>query len=130
MNFSQAPLETGNIISLWHGNRGHLYVVAGLNRGRKTLSLIKHNCINNSGHVHASTQRFHLEIPVDDFLEGTKVATKINRVYGLKEINKPALQDFVRNRVGSRTTVALTADHEIYPPIDVTADHRAAVSYT
>lgn len=123
------PLETGSIVTIWHGNRGIPYVIAGLNRGDKTLSLLKATCINNDGTIHASVDDFHKEIAVDDFIEGVKVAGRVNRVLGTKELNRRALASFARQRAGDHRTVALTADHEIYPPVDVTADVRQPVTF-
>ena len=133
------PLVTGSIVSLWHGNRGHVYVVAGINRGDKTLDLIRHNCFNLDGTIHKSTIKaakrralrrgnpFHKTIPIEDFegLDGVKVASKINRVFGTKEIDKNGLATFVRRHAQSTTLVELKASHEVHPPLAVTADHRS-----
>lgn len=125
------PLKTGSMITLWHGNRGNTYVILGYNRGSRTLSCIRHNCINNSGEIHAATRRagkFHVEISVDDFLDGIKTAGKVNRVCGEKAMDRTKLQSFVRNDVGSRTLIALKEEHEVYPPLEA-FDGRAATSF-
>lgn len=123
------PLTTGSIVTIWHGNRGVPYVIAGLNRGDKTLSLLRQTCINNDGTIHASTVGFHKEIPIEDFMEGIKVAPKVNRVLGTKVINRRALAEFTRQRAGDFRTVALNTTHEVYPPIDVTADIRNSATF-
>jgi hypothetical protein len=134
MNMNE-PLTTGCIVSLWHGNRGHMYVVAGINVAAKTLGLIKHNCINSDGNIHKATRlagKFHKEIAVEDFedFDGAKVATKVNRVFGQKQINRQALATFARQDVGSTTLRELKSDHEVYPPLEVTADHRAPAYFS
>lgn len=141
MSIHSQPLVTGSLISVWHGSRGNLYVVAGANLGSKTLSLIKHNCINNDGSIHASTQeaafrsgKFHLEIPyeeleIDESVDSDiKVVPKVNRVYGTRNINRKELASFVRHSVGSTTLRALKPEHGIYPGLNA-EDHRAAVAF-
>lgn len=139
MNMNE-PLTTGSIVSIWHGNRGHMYVIAGINVAAKKLSLIRHNCFNGDGTIHKGTRnsrltrsgQFHKEISVEDFedFDGAKVATKVNRVYGQKQINREALSEFVRRDVGRTTLRALKSDHEVYPPLEVTADHRAPAYFS
>ncbi len=138
MEFGQ-PLKTGTIASIWHGNRGHLYVVAGVERRSKKITLVKHNCINVDGSIHESTraaaERRRLnggglpksvkQIDYEEFVEGVLVAPKINRIYGDRVINKPALARFIREDIGSQTIKGLAPSHEIYPSIDVTSDARA-----
>lgn len=136
MSIHSQPIVTGSVISVWHGSRGHLYVVAGVNRGDKTISLIKNNCINNDGSIHAATQeaaRFHLEIPYQEFCidedePQIKMVSKVNRVYGTREINRRELANFVRNCVGSTTLRALKSEDAIYPSFNA-EDHRAAVTF-
>lgn len=130
------PLQTGSIVSVWHGSRGNLYVLAGINFGSRTLSFIKHNCINNNGTIHGATKKarkIHLEIPFenleDDELEETlKIVPRINRVHGTRNINYAELASFVRRDVGSNTLRCLKAEHAVYPGIEA-EDHRLATSF-
>lgn len=138
MSIHSQPIVTGSVISVWHGCRGHLYVVAGVNRGDRTLSLIKNNCINNDGSIHAATQRaarFHVELPYrdlgidEDGVESEiKMVPKVNRVYGTREINRKELASFVRHCVGSTTLRALKVEDCIYPSFNA-EDHRSATVF-
>lgn len=128
------PLVTGTVLKIWNHNRGHDYMVAGFNRGDKTLSLIKNNCINNDGKIHASTQKFsqrtgsfHKEILVEELFDGASTAPRVTRVMGTRDFDKAHLSQYVREVVGSRTLVALKADHAVYPPIECTDARSATV---
>lgn len=150
------PLTTGSMVSMWHANRGHVYVVAGLNRATNTVDLIRHNCFNADGSIHKATitaARSRVANGIDPFapvargglsscrrvciqefidIDGVKTAPMINRVYGDKELTrdrKRALADFIRGTLGSRTLIRLKPEHEVYPPLEVTADHRAPAQY-
>lgn len=123
------PLKSGDMVKIWHGNRGHDYVILGYNQGDRTLSLLKHNCINLDGSIHASTvaaaetghyPRSYKEIPVDDFVDGQKVASKINRVVGTKILDRVAISSFVRKTLDNSTMRALNGGHQVFAPVGVT----------
>lgn len=130
------PLQTGSVVSVWHGSRGNLYVLAGINFGSKTLSFIKHNCINNDGSIHKLTKqagKIHLTVPFeileDDETEETlKIVPKINRVLGTRNINFVELATFVRRDVGSNTMRCLKPEHAVYPGVEA-EDHRLATTF-
>jgi hypothetical protein len=131
------PIETGTLVKIWQENRGHDYMVIGLNRGDRTLSLIKNNCINSDGVIHGATQKmsqrtgeFHKEIPIEDFLEGdgSRVAPRIKRVIGTRLYNRSHLSNYVRRAVRSTTLIALKTEHDIYAPIEC-VDARAAITF-
>jgi hypothetical protein len=141
MEFGQ-PLKTGTIASIWHGNRGHLYVVAGFEKRAKKITLIRHNCINVDGTIHAATRaavarrrtsgtlpKSMKKVGYEEFVEGVLVAPKINRIYGDRDINRPALAKFIREDMGSRTIGGLAPSNEIYPSIDITSDARAVTRF-
>lgn len=130
----ETPLTTGSIVTIWHGNRGLLYVVAGINRSAKTLDLIKHNCFNSDGSIHKSTKAratrrfgvnkspFHKTVSFESLdeegLEGIRIAGKVNRVHGQKTVDVKGLATFVRAIAGSRTCVQLKPEHSVYPSLD------------
>lgn len=57
---NNSRISLGTIVRLWHDTRGHDYVVVGVSRRDKKIALIKHNCINRDGSIHASTANYYL----------------------------------------------------------------------
>mgnify|MGYP003612497901 CR=1 FL=1 len=52
-----SPIGFGTIIKGWRGSKGLDYIVVGINTANKEIYAIKHNCINDSGNVHAAVTR-------------------------------------------------------------------------
>ena len=57
---NNSRISLGTIVRLWHDTRGHDYVVVGVSRRDKKIALIKHNCINRDGSIHASTASYYV----------------------------------------------------------------------
>lgn len=126
-------LTTGSVVKIWHGTRGHDYVVAGYNARRGEIGLIKHTCIKNDGTLHESTKQsfrrkgeYHSVVKVTDLMEGAKEAPAIVRVVGTREVNRAAMVDIVTNILGKSDT-ALQDRHSVYP---CTEGHDARVATT
>lgn len=54
---NKTRVTLGTVLKIWHGSRGHDYVVVGADPTAREIHLIKHNSINNDGRIHASTSR-------------------------------------------------------------------------
>lgn len=124
------PLKTGSIVKIWHGNRGHDYVVLGV-QGRgasKKLGLLKNSCLNEDGKIRSNTKVMHSWVDVEQ-MEDYGVANKISRVCGTRAIaSRGGVADFVRNRLENHELRALKASDEVYANFD-SADARLGTSY-
>lgn len=52
---NKTRVTLGTVLKIWHGTRGHDYVVAGVDTTAREVHLIKHNSINADGTVHKGT---------------------------------------------------------------------------
>ncbi len=120
-------LRTGSIVRIWHGTRGHDYVIACVNRAERKIGLIKNNCINNDGSIHASTNDVHKWVDYQN-LGGERIVPKINRVIGYRAINDEYLVDFLRI-VAPQNVIALREDYNVRAGIDLAQDNRAATMF-
>lgn len=124
------PLETGSIVKIWHGNRGHDYIVLGV-QGRgasKQLGLLKNTCLNDDGNVRSNTRKMHSWADVEQ-MEDFGTVSKISRVCGTRVItNRAGINDFVRDKLRNTTLRALKPRDEVYADFDA-PDARIAASY-
>lgn len=120
-------LRTGSIVRIWHGSRGHDYVIACVNRAEKKIGLIKNNCINNDGSIHAATNEVHKWVEYHN-LGGERIVPRINRVIGYRGISEQRLVDFLRI-VAPNNVIALREDYNLKASIDLAQDNRAATTY-
>jgi len=54
---NKTRVTLGTVLKIWHGSRGHDYVVVGADPTSREVHLIKHNSINSDGTIHASTAK-------------------------------------------------------------------------
>ena len=88
MQISQ--VKKGSVVKIWHHPRGHDYVVAGYNPTKKHLNLVKLNCLNNDGNVHASTSKFHKHLKYTKI--GSKYVVKgVNKILGSRDLDDSGL---------------------------------------
>lgn len=52
---NKTKVTLGTVVKIWHGTRGHDYVVVGVDTNSREVHLIKHNSINQDGSIHAAT---------------------------------------------------------------------------
>lgn len=91
------PVTTGTIVRIWHDSRGHDYVVMGRKTDTKQVMLLKHNCINNDGSIHASTIQHgyisHKELRYTD--QG--IVQGVRNIVGCMEKSSDRFTNFVKN---------------------------------
>ncbi|RLA61412.1 MAG: hypothetical protein DRQ78_08725 [Epsilonproteobacteria bacterium] len=123
------PLVTGSVVKIWNENRGHDYVIVGIQgrSGHKKLGLVKNTCINNDGSFHAATRKIHSWIKVEQ-MEDFGTAPRVVRVEGSRVISRNHVTNFVRSRCGNRSLRSLKASDEVYPDLG-SIDARSATSY-
>lgn len=94
---NSTPVTTGTIIRIWHGSRGHDYVVMGRKTDTKQVMLLKHNCINNDGSIHAATIKHdyisHKELRYTD--QG--IVQNVKTIVGCMEKTGSRFTNFVKN---------------------------------
>lgn len=123
-------IKTGTVVKIWHNGRGHDYVVTCINSSNQTIGLIKNNCINNDGSIHASTAKagkMHKWTPYA-LLGEQKIAPRITRILGDREIDSEKIYDFLRNNNelnGDNVTI-VHPTHNVYSSAQ---DNRTAVTY-
>lgn len=94
---SMANVSFGTILRGWRGSKGLDYIVVGIDRRNKTISCIKHNCINQNGTVHASTRRVRTFSYVETASGRFGIIRGVTSVMGQKEqMNVEAVNAFVR----------------------------------
>ena len=91
------PLITGNIVKIWHGNRGHDYIVVAAQKDTSRVGLIRNTCLNNDGTIHKSKLRsmvarrnrgesiFDSEIDIE---QSTQKPGNINIICGYRIIDR------------------------------------------
>lgn len=132
------PIITGTMVSIWHGSKGKQYMVLGKTKSKKSIVLINHNCINNSGKIHASTVRAlmaegspksikYVSYETND--DGINVAQKISRITGDKVINKRALAEFMLQVNTYEDMTALKSTHNVLADVNLTADMRTSARF-
>lgn len=123
------PLVTGSVIKIWQENRGHDYMVVGV-KGRgaaKRLGLLRNTCVNNSGEIHAATNKIHKWVKVEH-LDDLNMAVKVKRVEGTRSYTRDGIRSFVRNRIRDMGLRALKASDDIYPSLSA-IDSRSSSIY-
>lgn len=126
-------LTTGTIVRIWHGTRGHDYVIACINSGNRKIGLIKNNCINNDGSIH---QALHTQALYNNRMKwieyqnlgDEKIVTKVNRIVGTRELNRDHIATFVLASAPTGTR-ALRASDRLKAGIDPAMDNRTATTY-
>ena len=86
-------IELGTVIKIWGHPKGHDYVVAGEDLQKKELLLIKNNCLNTNGTIHASTTRFHKKLSYEK-IGNNRVVSGVTRILGQRSDTR--LCDFSR----------------------------------
>lgn len=96
MNNILDQLQFGSVVRLWHGTRGHDYVVCGVDRTTDELMLLKNNCINKDGSVHKATKRIHKTIPMIKLRKDSYAISRISVIMGLRTgLDKKELRQFI-----------------------------------
>lgn len=124
-----SPLKTGEIVKIWHGNRGYDYVILGVQGtgADRKLGLLKNTCLNDNGYVRLNTRKMHSWVPVKQ-MEEYGVANRIKRICGTRVMNKHGITAFVRHRLKNVRMRALKESDEIYANASAN-DARIATSY-
>jgi len=120
------PLQNGSVVKIWHGTRGHDYVVVAINRAQKKIGLIKHTCINNDGSIHGNTLRVNKWIPYEE-LGVRKIVPRITRVVGTRDVDNSLIRDFLV-ATGETRVVAVSAAHNVVASVDRANDARLAAA--
>lgn len=120
------PLHNGSVVKIWHGTRGHDYVVVAINRVEKKIGLIKHTCINNDGTIHGNTLRVNKWIPYEE-LGVQKIVPRITRVVGTRDIDNTIIRDFLI-ATGENRVIAVSAAHNVVASVDRANDARLAAA--
>lgn len=120
------PLQNGSVVKIWHGTRGHDYVVVAINRAQKKIGLIKHTCINNDGSIHGNTLRVNKWIPYEE-LGVQKIVPRITRVVGTREVDNSILRDFLI-ATGETRVIAVSTAHNVVASVDRVNDARLAAA--
>ena len=60
------PLLNGSVVKIWHGTRGHDYVVVCIDRNAKKIGLLKHTTINYDGSIHGAVTGVRKWIPYEE----------------------------------------------------------------
>ena len=107
LHSNKTPIGLGTIVTIWHGHRGHNYVIAGIDKKTRKIFLIKNNCINQDGTIHRATSGFHKVLNFNSLNNVKKVSTIVGvrtnlSVTELQKLN-PSIADF-----GSITLYAST----------------------
>lgn len=125
---SNQPLVTGTGVKIWHSNgaRGHEYIVLGANAAMTELSLLRNNCINNSGKVHGSTRRVHKTIPISVEIEGESTCENITRVVAQRNFNTSHVARWAYDIAGV-SLVKLKLEDNIFPPVGVHDERQSAI---
>ena len=123
------PLVTGSIIKIWQENRGHDYMVLGVKgiAGNKKLGLIRNNCVNNDGEIHAATKRIHKWIDIEK-QDGFNTVANAKRVEGTRSYSRTGIRNFVRGRIHDVSLKALKLSDEIYADLGA-IDSRSSSLY-
>ena len=121
-------VKTGTLVKIWHNGRGHDYALACINHSQKSIGLIKNNCINNDGSIHASTKGIHKWLPFGE-LGDTRIVPGITRVLGDRVLDTRAIYDTLIvphvTLTGDAVTVVLP-EHNLIANVQ---DNRTSVTY-
>lgn len=123
---SDMPLTTGSIVKIYRNNRGHDYVVAGVNRNFSKAYLIKNTCINNNGAVHAAVSDVHKTLDISNDIDDSKCVPGVVRVVGHRDFNTRGLARWSR-MVANRRMIKLKEEDAIFPPYGI-VDARQSVT--
>lgn len=123
-------IKTGTLVKIWHNGRGHDYAVACLNASTNEIGLIKNNCINNDGSIHAATRKagkVHKWLTYNN-LGGQRIVPRITRVLGDRELDGEAIYEFLREAhiLDNDIVTIVHPTHNIY---STAQDNRTAVTY-
>lgn len=124
-------IQTGTLVKIWHNGRGHDYVVGCLDHDARRVGLVRNNCINTDGSIHAATARaanMHKWIPYHELGE-QRIVPSFTRIIGDREIDTRAMYDaLVRPyaiETGHNVSVVLP-EHNLFNAVQ---DNRASVTY-
>ena len=132
------PLITGNIVKIWHGNRGHDYIVVAAQKDTSRIGLIRNTCLNNDGTIHKSKLRsmvnrrnrgesiFDSEIDID---QSTQKPGNINRVCGKRMVAPGVVKQLLTAfQIEETWEFVGPKSAPIYPPLTA-SDARTATQY-
>ena len=125
-------LQTGTIVRIWHGTRGHDWVVACIDTQSKQIGLVKNNCINNDGSIHRAlveqaNYANRLKWIGYQNLGDEKITPKVNRIIGTRELNREHIASFVL--ASAPNSRAVRKSDKVKAGIDPAMDNRTAVAY-
>lgn len=94
---NKTKVTLGTVLKIWHGTRGHDYVVVGIDKSNREVHLIKHNSINQDGTIHASTSKaFYSHKKVS--YNTSNILTKVSTVQGqCKRLDLTTLKAHFKN---------------------------------
>lgn len=84
MNNTLNTIQFGSVIRIWHGSRGHDYIFCGLTEDKNSALLLKNNCINQDGSIHAATKRFHKTLALTKMAKKKYTVSGVSRICGLR----------------------------------------------
>jgi hypothetical protein len=116
------PLLNGSVVKIWHGTRGHDYVVVCIDRNAKKIGLLKHTTINYDGSIHGAVTGVRKWIPYEE-LGTQKIVPRIARVVGVRQIDSTQLANFF-SEIGVTNVAAVGHVHNVVTAIDTANDAR------
>ena len=123
-----STLTLGTIIRIWHGTRGHDYVFCGVDKATQEVLLLKNNCINMDGSIHASTKRFHKRLPLIKLAKRQAYASRVSYVRGERKVDPKVIERFIATYGTDKQQLPKTKF--IYVCTPVNGDARNSVVYT
>jgi hypothetical protein len=121
---NKTRITLGTVLKIWHGTRGHDYVVCGIDTANRQVHLLKHNSINQDGSIHAATSRAFYSHKVLNY-NAQGILNKVNTVVGqCKRLDLSVLDAHFKS--ASITTAGFTTT-AIYSTAQI--DRRDSFSY-
>ena len=132
------PLITGNIVKIWHGSRGHDYIVLAAEVGSSKRGLIKATCLNNDGTINkhtlakmvrkANAGQLIFDKIVDINKEQITPTGMIRRINGTRMVAPGVVTQLLTSfQIGSQWEF-VNKQTAIYPPLTA-LDARIATQY-
>lgn len=119
LNMQISNIKKGSVIKIWAHPKGHDYVVVADNPTKKSLYLLKRNCINKDGSVHASTKKFHKTLSYST-VGSNRVLNGVTKILGETDLTNCVLGPLVSGYEGEVQVLPVNKNFVCSPVSDNT----------